>query len=74
MTTTTQEHAERWIPGRGGLPKAEQARRTRELIIQTGIRCLASAGFANTTMLSIAREANISRGPLHYHFADRNAL
>lgn len=56
------------------VPKAEQARRTRKLIVRTGIRCLASHGFANTTMLLIAREAGISRGPLHYHFADRNAL
>lgn len=56
------------------IPKAEQARRTRALIIETGIRCLAEHGFANTTMLLISREAGISRGPLHYHFADRNAL
>ena len=56
------------------IPKAEQARRTRKLIVATGIRCLATHGFASTTMLLIAREAGISRGPLHYHFADRNAL
>jgi AcrR family transcriptional regulator len=56
------------------VPKAEQARRTRALIVQTGIRCLATYGFATTTMLLIAREAGISRGPLHYHFADRNDL
>lgn len=56
------------------VPKAEQARRTRALIVETGIRCLATHGFANTTMLLISREAGISRGPLHYHFADRNAL
>ena len=56
------------------VPKAEQARRTRALIVRTGIQCLATHGFATTTMLLIAREAGISRGPLHYHFADRNAL
>ena len=56
------------------VPRAEQARRTRALIVETGIRCLASHGFANTTMLLISREAGISRGPLHYHFADRNEL
>ena len=56
------------------IPRAEQARRTRALIVETGIRCLASHGFANTTMLLISREAGISRGPLHYHFADRNEL
>ncbi len=56
------------------VPKAEQARRTRALIVETGIRCLATHGFASTTMLLISREAGISRGPLHYHFADRNEL
>jgi AcrR family transcriptional regulator len=56
------------------VPKAEQARRTRALIVETGIRCLAEVGFAGTTMLLIARKAGISRGPLHYHFEDRNAL
>lgn len=64
----------KWVPARGGLPKAEQTRRTRSLIIATGIRCLAERGYANTTMLLISTEAGISRGPLHYHFADRNAL
>lgn len=61
-------------PRRKIVPKAEQARRTRALIVETGIRCLARHGFASTTMLLISREAGISRGPLHYHFADRNEL
>lgn len=54
--------------------KAEQSRRTRELLIQTGIRCLAEHGYAQTTLLLIANEAGVSRGPLHYHFRDKNDL
>ncbi len=54
--------------------KAEQSQRTRALIIETGIRCLAEHGYANTTMLLIAQQAGLSRGPLHYHFADHDAL
>lgn len=73
MTVIAPSKAKTAVP-RAIVPKAEQARRTRALIIQTGIRCLADHGFANTTMLLISREAGISRGPLHYHFADRNAL
>jgi AcrR family transcriptional regulator len=57
-----------------GLPKAEQSRRTRELIIETGIRCLAKFGYLQTSMHLISKEANISRGPLHYHFKDKNDL
>lgn len=68
------ELLERAASVRNVVPKAEQARRTRALIVETGIACLARHGFAATTMLLIAREAGISRGPLHYHFADRNTL
>lgn len=56
------------------VPKAEQSRRTRELVIQTGIRCLSRYGYAQTTLLLIANEAGVSRGPLHYHFKDKNDL
>lgn len=61
-------------PIREPVTKAEQTRRTRALIIETGIRCLASLGYAQTSMHLIAKEAGISRGPLHYHFADKNDL
>jgi AcrR family transcriptional regulator len=54
--------------------KAEQSRRTRDLLIETGIRCLAEYGYAQTTMLLISQEAGVSRGPLHYHFRDKNDL
>jgi AcrR family transcriptional regulator len=54
--------------------KAEQTRRTRALIIETGIRCLAEYGFTQTSMHLISKEAGISRGPLNYHFEDKNDL
>jgi AcrR family transcriptional regulator len=54
-----------------GVPKAEQSRRTRDLIVRTGADCLARYGYAQTTMLLIANEAGLSRGPLHYHFKDK---
>ncbi|MFN8919723.1 MAG: TetR/AcrR family transcriptional regulator [Hyphomonadaceae bacterium] len=57
-----------------GLSKSEQTRRTRALIIETGIRCLAAYGFTQTNMHLISKEAGISRGPMNYHFADKNDL
>ena len=60
--------------GREVISKAEQSRRTRDLIIETGLRCLADYGYAQTTMLLISKEAGISRGPLQYHFQDKNDL
>jgi AcrR family transcriptional regulator len=58
----------------GPVPKAEQSIRTRALIIDTGIRCIAEFGYANTSMHLIAQQAGLSRGPVHYHFADKNDL
>jgi len=57
-----------------GLAKAEQSRRTRDLIVRTGADCLARYGYAQTTMLLIANEAGLSRGPLHYHFKDKTEV
>jgi len=56
------------------VPKAEQSRRTRKLIIETGINCIARYGYAQASLQLISKEANISRGPLHYHFKDKNDL
>ncbi len=56
------------------LPKAEQSRRTRSLILETGIQCLVDYGYTQTSMHLISKVAGISRGPLHYHFDDKNAL
>ena len=54
--------------------KAEQTRRTRALIIDTGIQCLADYGYNQTSMHLISKQAGISRGPLSYHFRDKNDL
>jgi AcrR family transcriptional regulator len=70
----TAQPTARQTLAREPVTKAEQTRRTRALIIETGIRCLASLGYAQTSMQLIAKEAGISRGPLHYHFADKNDL
>ena len=70
----TRQHIADQPQPREPVTKAEQTRRTRALIIETGIACLASLGYAQTSMQLIAKEAGISRGPLHYHFADKNDL
>lgn len=69
MTVTSKPKASSGI-----VSKAEQSRRTRKLIIETGIMCIAKYGFTQTSMQLISKEANISRGPLHYHFKDKNDL
>jgi len=56
------------------IPKAEHSRRTRELIVETGLKCLAKHGYGQTTMLLISQQAGLSRGPMAYHFSDRYEL
>ncbi len=56
------------------MTKAAQTEQTRALILQTGIQCLYKYGYARTSLNLIAKEAGISRGPLHYHFKDPNDL
>lgn len=56
------------------LSKAERSRRTRALLIETALSCLARYGYAKTSLKLIADEAGVSRGPLHYHYKDKNEL
>lgn len=43
-------------------------------IIDAAIRVLARQGYANTSLLEIAREAGMSKGALHYHYPTKEAL
>ena len=56
------------------LTKAERSRRTRALLIETALSCIARYGYAKTSLKLIAEEAGVSRGPLHYHYKDKNEL
>lgn len=56
------------------LTKAERARRTRALLIETALSCIARYGYAKTSLKLIADVAGVSRGPLHYHYKDKNDL
>ncbi len=43
-------------------------------IIAAAIRVLARKGYANTSLMDIAREAKMSKGAVHYHFPTKEAL
>ena len=43
-------------------------------IVQAAIRVLARQGYANTSLLDIAKEAGMSKGAVHYHFPTKEAL
>lgn len=62
------------MPGSRPTTKVEQSEQTRALILRTGIDCLYRYGYARTSLNLIAKEARLSRGPLHYHFKSPNDL
>ena len=43
-------------------------------IIDAAIRVLARQGYARTSLLDIAKEADMSKGALHYHYPTKEAL
>jgi len=47
---------------------------TRARIIDATIRCLVKFGYAGTTTLKVAEEADVSRGAMMHHFANAAAL
>jgi len=55
-------------------PKVGVAPRRRAQIVHATIRCLARAGYSGLTMKTVAREAGVSQGILHYYFADKRAI
>ena len=76
--TVTQSNPTPIVHGANGLaePRWQQrkAAMTRESIMQAAIDCLVECGYAGLTTSEIVRRANISRGAMHHHFANRTEL
>jgi AcrR family transcriptional regulator len=43
-------------------------------IFEAAVRCVLDVGAADMSMADIAREAGVSKGLIHYHFTDKDAL
>ncbi|MFI5933977.1 TetR/AcrR family transcriptional regulator [Actinoplanes sp. NPDC051494] len=54
--------------------KQDRSRATRQRLLETTIRCLATRGWETSTVAVIAAEAGISRGAVQHHFRTREAL
>jgi len=55
-------------------PKLGVAPVRREQIIQATIRCLVRDGASGLRMKSVAREAKVSQGILHYYFTNKRSM
>jgi AcrR family transcriptional regulator len=51
-----------------------QATDTRELIIEAAYACFAKHGLQKTTIVDIARRANVSRSTIYEYFADKGTI
>lgn len=47
---------------------------SREQVLQAAIDCLATKGFAHTSVGDIAERAGMSKGSVHYHFESKDDL
>jgi len=56
------------------MARQERATRTRGLLIRAAAESLAEAGYAHASLTDISRQAGVSNGALHFHFATKQDL
>lgn len=52
----------------------EDAAKTRQSVIDAALRLFSTRGYSGTTFRAIAEEAGCSRGPIYWHFANKQEL
>jgi AcrR family transcriptional regulator len=55
-------------------PRQDRSRATRQRLLEAAIDCLASVGWASTTVAVVAERAGVSRGAAQHHFRTREEL
>ncbi|HSH13221.1 MAG TPA: TetR family transcriptional regulator, partial [Desulfurivibrionaceae bacterium] len=52
----------------------EEAEKTRQAVLQAALKLFSRDGYSLTTLSRIATEAGCSRGPIYWHFKDKDDL
>lgn len=52
----------------------EDAEKTRQCIIEAALKLFSSNGYSQTTLAMIAEQAGFSRGPIYWHFRNKDEL
>ncbi|MBE1535840.1 TetR/AcrR family transcriptional regulator [Actinomadura algeriensis] len=55
-------------------PQQDRSRATRQRLLEAAVECLASVGWAGTTVAVVAEHAGVSRGAAQHHFRTREEL
>lgn len=61
-------------PGTPREPQQDRSRATRQRLLEAAVGCLASVGWAGTTVAVVAERAGVSRGAAQHHFRTREEL
>ena len=67
-------NVERQLTGRAGLGQAKLAVDTREKILETATRLFSSHGYSNTSLSQVAKEAQVSKALIFWHFENKEKL
>lgn len=57
-----------------GRPVGSSGEQTRLRILEATVRCVGTVGFARATIRDIAREADMTSGPLYHYFPNKSEL
>jgi len=52
----------------------EEAEKTRQHILKSAIDVFSEQGFSSSTLVDIAKKANVTRGAIYWHFKNKNDL
>lgn len=52
----------------------EDAEKTRQKVLEAALKLFSQNGYSQTTFSMIARESGFSRGPIYWHFSNKNEL
>ncbi|MCW2571936.1 MAG: acnR 2 [Frankiales bacterium] len=62
------------MPAMTGEPQQDRSRATRVRLLRSAVQCLATHGYAASTVAVVARHAGVSRGAAQHHFPTRTDL
>jgi AcrR family transcriptional regulator len=56
------------VPAKAAVPRAEQARRTRQQVLDTAVELFAERGYDSTSLQMIADRMGLTKAAVYYHF------
>jgi AcrR family transcriptional regulator len=74
VVTDQTDHGPQPEEKRGGEPKQDRSRATRQRVLEAAVACLAEHGWSGSTVAVVCARAGVSRGAAQHHFRTREEL